>query len=132
MTPGASSLVRRWSLLRCCSPPARVTNVTAGPGGGSGEVAVTWDPRPEAERVAFYRVYQGKGDGTYWQLAVVTGDALGTLMPGRLGIVDAPDFWPWPSGGTPPGPRCYVVTAVSTSGLEGPFSAEACGSPVGG
>jgi len=93
---------------------------------------VTWDPLPPSENVAFYRVYERKGDGTYWLLAIVTNDALGLLQPGRLGIVDAADYWPWPSGGVPSGPRCYVVSAVSTNGLEGALSIEVCGSPVGG
>jgi hypothetical protein len=101
----------------------------ATPGGGSGEVVVTWDPLPAASDVAFYRVYERKGLGLWWHLAVVTDDALGVLAPGRLGVVDAFDQWPWPSGGTGPGVRCYTVTAVSTRGLEGPMSAEACGSP---
>ena len=127
-----ASLKDRLFGVRCCPPPAPVVNLTAGPGGGSGEVVVTWDPLPPAEQVAFYRVYEVKSDGTYWHLAVVTGAALGLLQPGRLGIVDAPDYWPWPTGGAGAGPRCYVVTAVSARGLEGPFSAEACGSPVGG
>ena len=128
----ASSVKARWRRFCCCQPPSQVANVTAGPGGGSGEVMVTWDPLPPAESVAFYRVYERKGDGTYWHLAIVTSDALGHLEPGRVGLVDAADLWPWPSGGTAPGPRCYVVTAVSSHGLEGAFSAEVCGSPVGG
>ncbi|MCA1706750.1 MAG: right-handed parallel beta-helix repeat-containing protein [Actinobacteria bacterium] len=114
------------------SPPSQVANVTAAAGGGSGEVQVTWDPNPPAEGIAFYRVYERNGPGTYWQLAVVTDDALGLLEPDRLGIVDAVDFWPWPSGGVAGPERCYVVTAVSLHGLEGPFSAEVCASPVGG
>jgi hypothetical protein len=77
-------------------------------------------------------VYEKKGTGLWWHLAVVTDAALGLLAPARLGIVDAADYWPWPTIGTPPGPRCYVVTAVSTRGLEGPMSSEACGSPIGG
>jgi len=95
-------------------------------------VVVTWDPLPPVEQVAFYRVYERKDTGAYWHLAVVTDAALGRIDPGRLGIIDAADVWPWPTGGTAPGPRCYVVTAVSRQGLEGPFSTEACGSPVGG
>ena len=93
---------------------------------------MTWDPLPATENVAFYRVYQRKGTGLWWHLAVVTDDALGSLAPGRLGIVDAADFWPWPSSGTGPGQRCFVVTAVATSGLEGPLSAEVCATPPGG
>ena len=65
----------------------------------------------------------------YWLLAIVTDAALGLQVPGKFGIVDAADFWPWPTGGVPAGPRCYIVTAVSTRGLEGPASAEVCGSP---
>ena len=118
-------LIRR----KCCPPPPVVTGVTVTPGGGSGEVSVTWPPLPAAANVVFYRVYERKGHGTWWHLAVVTPDALGDLAPGRLGIVDAADFWPWPTGGVAPGPRCFTVTAVSTHGLEGPMSTEACGSP---
>ena len=118
--------------LRCCPPPPQVTGVTANAGGGSGEVVVTWDPLPAGSSVAFYRVYQRKGTGLWWHLAIAGDAALGVLAPGRIGIVDAPDAWPWPSGGVAPGPRCYTVTAVSTGGLEGPMSAEACGAPIGG
>ena len=63
---------------------------------------------------------------------MVTPAALGALVAGRFGVVDAADYWPWPSGGVAPGPRCYAVTAVSTHGLEGPMSADVCGSPPGG
>ena len=69
--------------------------------------------------------------GQFWLLAVVTDATLGNLGPGRLGIVDAPDFWPWPTGGSTT-PRCYVVSAVSTQGLEGAMSPQICGSPPGG
>jgi hypothetical protein len=76
-------------------------------------------------------VYERKGSGLWWHLAVVTDAALGAIAPGRLGIVDAADYWPWPSSGVG-SPRCYAVSAVSTRGLEGPMSAEVCGSPIGG
>ena len=120
-----------WHKLRCCPPPPRVTGVSAGPGGGSGEVVVTWDPLPASAQVAFYRVYERKSAGLWWHLAVVTDAALGAIIPGRLGLVDAFDYLPWPSGGTGPPPRCYAVSAVSTRGLEGAMSVEVCGSPVG-
>jgi hypothetical protein len=88
---------------------------------------VTWDPLPANAGIASYRVYERKDAGTFWLLAVVTDAALGALQPGRLGIVDAFDFWPWPSAGA--AQRCYRVSAVLTHGLEGPMSAEVCGSP---
>jgi hypothetical protein len=122
---------RYWVKWRCCPPPPKVTGVTVQPGGGSGELVVSWPPLPVAAEVAFYRVYERKDTGQWWHLAVVTDDALGLVAPGRLGIVDAADFWPWPSGGIN-GARCYVVTAVSMRGLEGPMSVEVCGTPPGG
>jgi hypothetical protein len=125
----AGGWLQRW---RCCAPPPQVSGLTATTGGGSGEVVVTWDPLPPSTGVAFYRVYEKKGTGTWWHLAVVTPEALGEIAPGRIGITDAADYWPWPTGGVAPGPRCFVVTAVSKKGLEGPFGPPACGSPVGG
>ena len=121
------SILERIPFLRCCPPPPAPSGLTAQPGGGSGEVVVTWDPLPPSAGVASYRVYERKDAGTFWLLAVVTDAALGGLQPGRLGIVDAFDFWPWPSGGA--AQRCYRVAAVSTHGLEGPMSAEVCGTP---
>ena len=116
-----------YRLRHCCAgPPGQLTSVTATAGGGSGEVQVTWDPLPASDHVAFYRVYVQKGIGTAWHLAVVTDDALGLLETGRLGLVDAPDYWPWPTIGVAT-PRCYYVTAVSREGLEGPRSAVECG-----
>lgn len=88
---------------------------------------MTWDPLPTAQGIAFYRVYQQKGTGMAWHLAVVSDEALGNLEAGRLGVVDAPDYWPWPRIGAPD-PRCYFVTAVSQRGLEGPPSTIACSS----
>lgn len=91
------------------------------------EVQVTWGPLASA---AHYRVYRRKSAGQFDLLAVVTAAALGLLVPGRLGIVDAPDYWPWPSGGDPSAERCYAVSAVSIRGLEGPMSAVACATPT--
>ena len=110
-------------------PPPAPTGLTAGAGGGSGEVVVTWDPLPAIGDVVAYHVYEVKLPGQLWHLAMVTDDALGTLEPGRLGIVDAPDFWPWPTAGPTTTPRCYVVTAVSAQGLQGTMSPQVCGSP---
>jgi hypothetical protein len=123
--PFLEGLTDRFKKARCCPPPPAVSNVTATPGGGSGELVVTWDPLPAAADVAFYRVYERKQLGTYWLLGIVTDAAIGVLSPGRVGLVDAADFWPRPSAGV--AQRCYVVTAVSAHGLEGPMSVEVCG-----
>lgn len=124
MPPPTEIISRLLKRVRCCPPPPAVSGLAAGAGGGSGEVVVTWDPLPASSDVAFYRVYERKAVGTWWQLAIVDDSTLGNLQPGKLGIVDAPDYWPWPTIGSTT--RCYVVTAVSRSGLEGPRSAEAC------
>lgn len=125
-----TGLLRFLRRLCCCAPPSAPTGVSATGGGGSGEVQVTWDPLPPSANVAFYRVYRSKSNATYWHLAVVLPSAAGMLVPGKVGIVDAPDYWPWPTGDDGTGTRCYTVTAVSTSGLEGAMSAEACGNPT--
>jgi hypothetical protein len=121
-------------LLTACMPPGGADTVPPAPagiraftGGGSGEVIVTWDPIPAAVGVAYYRVYENRLEGQYWLLAAVTSESLGTLEPGRIGIVDAPDYWPWPLLG--PTRRCYVVTTVATNGRESAMSPPVCGSP---
>src|SRR4051794_9259687 len=101
-------------LRRCCPPPPAVTGVSAAAGGGSGEVIVTWSPLPPSAGVRFYRVYERRSSGRWWHLAVVTPEVLGDLAPGKFGVVDAPDYWPWPAGADPVSARCYAVSAVST------------------
>lgn len=121
--------IRRLARLPwCCRPPAAPSGLTATAGGGSMEVQVTWNP--VAAGVAHYRVYRRKTVGQFDLLAVVTPDAAGLLVPGKLGVIDAPDYWPWPSGGDPSAERCYAVAAVSTTGLEGPMSPVACATPL--
>lgn len=126
--PGLPDPARLFGRWRCCPPPPAPVDVTAGPGGGSGEVMITWPPLPASAEVAQYRVYQQKVPGTWWLVAIVTDEAFGQLSAGRLGLVDAPDYYPWPSGGTPD-PRTYAVSAVSRRGLEGPMSAPVSASP---
>lgn len=109
---------------KCCPPPPAVSGVTAVSAGGSGEAQVTWDPLPSAQKVTHYRVHLQRGTGTRFHLADVTNDALGMLEPGRLGLIDAPDYWPWPTNGVGDS-RCYVITAVG-NGLEGAPSAPVC------
>lgn len=92
------------------------------------EVSVSWDPLPASEQVRLYRVYRQKGEGRWWLLAVVAHDAVDA--DGRVSVVDAPDYWPWPQGLDPALERCYTVSAVSEDGLEGPMSAAACAVPL--
>lgn len=113
----------------CCRPPAAPMGVSATGGGGSMEVQILWDPLPAGASVAHYRLYRRRTSGQFLLLAVVTVDALGMLAPGKLGVIDAPDYWPWPSGADPTAERCYAVSAVSTRGLEGPMSTLVCGQP---
>ncbi len=124
-------LLKKTFLLRDrYKAPTAPTGLMATPGGGSMETQLTWDPLPNDESIAQYRVYRRRGIGTFWLLAVVTHQSLGLLEPGRYGIVDAPDYWPWPTGSEVDAERCYCVTAVSNAGLEGPMSALACVMPL--
>ncbi len=111
--------------------PPQVDGVAAGPGGGSGEVELTWSPVPVSADVVSYRLYKRQSDGMELPPVSVNPDTLEELPDGRLAVTDAFDIGPWLTA-DPPGPRCYRVSAVSTAGVEGPASAEACGAPVGG
>ena len=119
-----------WHRWRCCPPPPQVTGVTALTGGGSSELVVTWDPLPTDADITHYRVYRHKSGGAWWLLAIADDATLGIFEPGRLGIVDPPDYWPWPNPADGGAERCYAVAAVSRRGLEGPWSAETCGMPL--
>ena len=119
--------LHRW---RCCPPPPQVTGVTVVMGGGSSESVITWDPVSANADATHYRVYRHKGGGAWWLLAVADNTTLDILQPGRLGIVDAPDYWPWPITADASAERCYAVAAVSERGLEGPWSVETCGLPT--
>jgi hypothetical protein len=88
--------------------PGQVMNLTAGPGGGSGEVSLQWDSVPGA---ASYRVYRSSTMGTSGALIATVNGTSYTDVPGATAY--------------------YQVSAVSSGGLEGPRSVEACGAPVG-
>ena len=128
-----SALLHRLKKLRCCPPPPRVTGVVAQTGGGSGEVFVSWPPLPPSAHVAFYRVYRRVATGVWRPLAAVTAAAVDPGLPGKVVLLDFAGSFP--GGGTGggdedgSGQRHYVVAAVGTSGLEGPWSAHAVGSP---
>ncbi len=108
----------------CCRPPQPPRDVQAGSGGGSGEASVSWLPGPTS--VTFYRVYRFRSDDIAYHLAVVLPGALGLVSPGRVGVIDAPDYFPWASSDAGnDGDRTYRVTAISNRGLESAFSAPA-------
>lgn len=88
---------------------------------------LTWDPVPGGG-VASYRVYRQRGEGFWWLLAVVSADVRDGS--GRVWVVDAPDYWPWPSGADAGAERCYAVSVLSDDGLEGPMSPLVCGTPL--
>ena len=127
------ALVHRLKKLRCCPPPPRVTGVVAQTGGGSGEVFVAWPPLSAAADVAFYRVYRRVATGVWRPLAAVTAAAVDPGFPGKVVLLDFAGTFPGGGSGggdeDGSGQRHYVVAAVGTSGLEGPWSAKAVGSP---
>jgi hypothetical protein len=91
------------------SPPGQVTGLSAGPGGGSGEVSLTWNP--VANAVA-YRIYRSSSMGT-------SGNLIATVN--TTSYLDVPGSGSW----------YYRVSAVNSAGLEGPRSDEECGAPTG-
>ena len=125
--PGVLDPLRR---LLCCSPPAQVTGVTAQTGGGSGEIFVVWSPLTGA---AFYRVYRRVAPDVYRPLAAVTPAATDPGFPGKVAFLDFVGTFPGGASGDGDedagGLRHYVVAAVGTTGLEGPWSAEVSGGP---
>ena len=127
------ALPHRLKKLRCCPPPPRVTGVVAQTGGGSGEVLVAWTPLPPSARVAFYRVYRRVATGVWRPLAAVTAAAVDPGFPGKVVLLDFAGTFPGGGSGggdeDGSGRRTYTVAAVGTSGLEGPWSAQAVGSP---
>jgi hypothetical protein len=121
--------------------PGIVAGITAGPGGGSGEVELAWDAVAGATG---YRVLHGAAvDGPFEPAAdldVTTGST--TAVPGVVNIfseqhsylpsdgpLGAPDQSPrfWYVEVTS-GERCFRVIAYNAVG-DGPASASACGSP---
>ena len=96
------------------SGPSQVTGLAVGLGGGSLEVAVTWDPHPEADH---YRVYFSELPGGEKEF-VRTVEPIETVGS-QVGFID------YPRNQTE-GETCYQVSAVNGEGVEGPLSVEAC------
>ncbi|HMO00059.1 MAG TPA: hypothetical protein PKD59_11655 [Miltoncostaeaceae bacterium] len=115
----------------CCPRPPRVTGVVAATGGGSGEVFVAWDPLPAG--VAAYRVYRRTSPGVWRPLATVTPTAFDPAFPGKIVLLDVAGTFP--GGGAAGGDedasglRHYVVAALGSAGVEGPWSAQVAAGP---
>lgn len=105
---------------RCCRPPAAVTGLTAGEGGGSGEVQITWTPSPNPP-VAWYRLYRSRVAGGPYDHAYLVANAPSPAVGGGVGVLEL---------GVAER-RYYRVSAVRADGREGPISAEVSGAPVG-
>jgi hypothetical protein len=91
-----------------------VTGLAVGLGGGSLEVAVTWNPQLDADH---YRVYFSElpgGDKEFVRQVEPT-----EMVGSQVGFID------YPRNQTE-GETCYVVTAVNGDGVEGTPSVEAC------
>jgi len=91
--------------------PGQVQTMSAGPSGGSGEVNVVWDANPDSDDVDHYNIYRKSGlcGGAFSDSDVIDSVAAG----GATVYVDT---------GLAPGPYCYAVSAVDSSGNEGPLS----------
>jgi len=87
--------------------PSQVLNLTASPGGGSGEVSLQWDA---ASGATSYRIYRADTMGT-------SGALIATVNTNEY--VDTPGVH-----------KYYTVTAVNSAG-EGPKSVETCGAVAG-
>jgi hypothetical protein len=124
-----SAYLDRLGRLLCCRPPSQVTGVEAQTGGGSGEVFVAWSRNPAGDHVAFYRVYRRVGTGVWRHLAAVTEAATDVNFPGKVAMLDFEGNFPGSSDFGPNGERTYVVSAIGRSGLEGPVSSQAVGTP---
>lgn len=105
---------------RCCPPAPAVAGLTAGGGGGSGEVQITWAPSSDPA-VAWYRLYRGITSGGPYDHAYLVAPTSNPVLGGAVGVLEL--------GAAER--RYYRVSALRTDGREGPVSAEVSGAPVG-
>lgn len=115
--------------------PGQVTGVTAGAGGGSGEIMVWWDPVAGATG---YRVYRSAlPDGPFMRSAsfdVATGrTTIEADFPYEfIGMEPSwPDRFEYVDAIPVSGPAYFKVTALSSGGESVP-SVVVCGTPIGG
>jgi hypothetical protein len=99
------------------TPPGQVTGLVVDPGGGSGEIQLTWDASPEPD-VDHYNIYRSTTEGgPYETLYNTVSNDQDPALPERIrGFLDSPAWDQY----------CYVVSAVDPSGTEGQLSDEAC------
>lgn len=118
-------------------PPGAVSIVFSGPGGGSGEVMVTWTPTPGATG---YRVYRSDIEIGPFALSASFDVATGRTTVAFGGAHEYIQIWQPQSGDYRDfqyieaihGDRGYFrVTAVNAGG-EGPMSGVVCGEPQTG
>ncbi len=121
-TPGSEATPTPTPTLADTTPPGQVTGLVAGPGGGSGEVQVTWDANQETD-VAKYNVYSSATMGGPYDtvIATIENDQVPWLPDGTRGFIEFPVS----------GALWFVVSAEDLAGNEGAMSVEACGAPVG-
>jgi hypothetical protein len=115
--------------------PGQVTGVTAGAGGGSGEILVSWDPVANATG---YRVYRSSlPDGPFARSAsfdVATGrTTIEAEFPYEyIGIYPSwPQRFEYVDAVPVDGPAYFKVTAFNSGGESAP-TAVVCGTPFGG
>lgn len=104
----------------CCPPPSAVVGLTAGEGGGSGEIQITWTSAADPA-VAWYRLYRGNAAGGPYDHAYLVAPTPNPALGGAIGVLEL--------GAAER--RYYRVSAIWTSGREGPVSAEVSGAPIG-
>lgn len=92
-------------------PPGKVTGVSAGLSGGSGEIFVSWDASAAAD-LSHYNIY----------FSVDPGASKAFLVALPAGQTDYIDF---PRDLTE-GINCYQISAVDDGGNEGALSDETC------
>lgn len=98
--------------------PLRVEGVTAGEGGGSGEVLLRWNQNPEDD-VEFYVVLRASTPGgELTRIGTVTWEEVTQF-----------EFVPFVDTDVTVG--YYRVRAVDAAGQEGPKSREVCGASLG-
>ncbi len=116
--------------------PGAVTVVYSGPGGGSGEVMVTWAPTAGATG---YRVYRSGAAAGPFALSASFDVATGRTTVALIGFYETILIWQPQVGDYQDfqyveairGDRTYFQVTAFNAGGEGPMSGVVCGEPPG-